>query len=327
MSNLNRFIVPIKREMWEHNGSFVKAPMVIFILLCICLISAIALGRAADFNHSFQYEESIELSNDTGEFRQFEFSDVVIGEKSNEATHAGVSGLPVSEKDIDEGVGVVNIISYVAFGSIMLLVAASYLLGCLYGDRKDGSILFWKSMPVSEAQNVLTKVVVATCVLPAIAWICALAFSVVLWIAAAVVAAMLGYEGALALVLREQAIVGTAWQFLGTFIAASLFLLPVITFLLLASAIAKKTPFLFAIVPVIAVLIIEKVVIGSSVVPSLIKDYLGLELPGTASSMVFAPSWWNIWHVLSSVQFWIGTVLAVVMLFATIWLRENRYEQ
>ncbi|HEY7774228.1 MAG TPA: hypothetical protein VIC26_13685 [Marinagarivorans sp.] len=324
---MNRYLMPIKREIWEHNGSFIKAPIVIFALLCISLFAAIALGRAADFNHGFHYEVNAQAQSDSGNVRQFEYNDVVIGEQASDAEHTGVAGLPISEKDIDEGVGVANIISYIVFGSILLLIAASYLLGSLYSDRKDGSILFWKSMPVSETQNVLTKVVVATCVLPIIAWGCALVFSVVLWIAAAIVALMIGQEGALALVFREQAILSAAWQYLGTFIAVSLLLLPVIAFLLLASAIAKKTPFLFAVVPIIAALIIERIVFGTRIVPSIIKDYLGLELPGTASSMVFSPSWWNIWHVLSSAQFWLGAAVAAVMLCAAVWLRENRYEQ
>ena len=50
-----------------------------------------------------------------------------------------------------------------------------YLLGALYEDRKDRSILFWKSLPVSDTATVLSKVVTAILVMPVVAVVVALA--------------------------------------------------------------------------------------------------------------------------------------------------------
>ena len=42
---------------------------------------------------------------------------------------------------------------YIAAGVVVVV----YLLDCLYGERRDRSILFWRSLPVSDTQTVLAK--------------------------------------------------------------------------------------------------------------------------------------------------------------------------
>ena len=51
------------------------------------------------------------------------------------------------------------------------IVLFFYLIGSLFDERKDRSVLFWKSMPVSDLQTVLIKIVAATLLAPAIAWV------------------------------------------------------------------------------------------------------------------------------------------------------------
>src|SRR6185503_18127636 len=52
---------------------------------------------------------------------------------------------------------------------VMGFVVFFYCLGALYDDRRDRSILFWKSLPISDASTVLSKVISATIVAPVIA--------------------------------------------------------------------------------------------------------------------------------------------------------------
>jgi ABC-2 type transport system permease protein len=49
---------------------------------------------------------------------------------------------------------------------IMSVVLWYYAGDCLYAERRDRSILFWKSMPVSDGQTVLSKALVALVVVP-----------------------------------------------------------------------------------------------------------------------------------------------------------------
>ena len=317
------YIIPVKREMWEHNGAFVKVPAVIFVVLCISILAAIALGRAADFGQSYHYQVQMETEHE-GDTREFEYSDIVLGETDSvTSNHHSTGALPFPEKEINEGAGIINSISYIAFSGILFLISISYLLGALSADRRDGSILFWKSMPVSETQNVLTKVVVASCVLSAIAWVCALAFSLVLLIVATVLALMSGYDGALSIVWQEQALIGTAWQHIGSFLAAALWRLPLVAWLLLASAYAKKTPFLLAVAPLLGLIVVEKIILGSTGMFSLFLDYIAFNVFLSAHA---TSGWGSLWVVLTSMQFWLGTLLACGMFYGVVWLRENRYE-
>src|SRR5438477_6996605 len=50
------------------------------------------------------------------------------------------------------------------------IVGFFYCLDALYGERRDRSILFWKSLPVSDATTVPSKAVVPLAILPAIAF-------------------------------------------------------------------------------------------------------------------------------------------------------------
>src|ERR1700716_3718864 len=49
---------------------------------------------------------------------------------------------------------------------VMVIVVSFYLLDCLFSERKDRSILFWKSLPVSDAATVISKLLVAVVVVP-----------------------------------------------------------------------------------------------------------------------------------------------------------------
>src|ERR1700689_2296564 len=46
------------------------------------------------------------------------------------------------------------------------ILASAYLLDCLYAERRDRSILFWRSMPVSDARAVLVKLAVGLLIVP-----------------------------------------------------------------------------------------------------------------------------------------------------------------
>ena len=43
------------------------------------------------------------------------------------------------------------------FFAVMSIYSTWYLLDCLYADRKDRSVLFWKSLPISDTTTVLSK--------------------------------------------------------------------------------------------------------------------------------------------------------------------------
>src|SRR6476469_4184286 len=50
------------------------------------------------------------------------------------------------------------------------IVGVFYCLDSLYGDRRDRSILFWKSLPVSDLTTLLSKITIPLVVLPVISF-------------------------------------------------------------------------------------------------------------------------------------------------------------
>lgn len=323
---MNHYVMPLKREVWEHHGAFIKTPIIILAVIIVALAVASFLGHRSYHNASFQYERHNSASAEDSSVREFSYNDKVIGQHNAPVDEAGHDSLPIPEEEINKGASIINNVPYVAFGGLMLVITIGYLLSSLSADRKDNSILFWKSMPVSEAQNVLTKLFVAVVFLPAIAWLAALALSIILLAFALIVALLGSHDEAVSLVVQKQSIIGSSWRYVGTFIAASLWSLPIFTWLLLASAAAKRTPFLIAVIPLVSLVAFERLVFGSHVFIETVVGYVIGVVPGHGRPMIVMPDWAHLGHVMSSLQFWLGLTASVCMLYGAIWLRENRYE-
>jgi ABC-2 type transport system permease protein len=134
------------------------------------------------------------------------------------------------------------------------LVSIYYALDCLYGERRDRSILFWKSLPVSDLMTVLAKASIPLLVIPAIAFLATLATELIMLMTSS------------AVLLANGLSVTWYWSVLRPF--SSMFLLayhlvtvhflwyaPNYAFLLLISAWAKRAPILWAALPLFAIAI------------------------------------------------------------------------
>lgn len=324
MNHIQKYIMPIKRELWEHQGAVIKMPLIVAALIMVLVIVSAFFGSHVGerFHYSASWSSHSQGdAHDQAGVRQFEYTDEVVGKQSAAAK-------PV--KEVFEGggkeLGFVSRIPFIVFNGLMSIVVFMYLLSALYSDRKNSSILFWKSLPVSEMQNVLTKVCVAVLIVPAVAWLVALLVGVFLTLFAFVVAIFSGQEGAVTFVFREQAFISTAWAYVGVILASALWMLPLVSWLLLVSAYAKKSPFLYAVLPVVAVGVAEYVLLGSQGFIGVVKGYLLNTGPLLGQNMMYDPSWWSLWGVFSSLQFWLGCVFSAALLYGAIWLRENRFE-
>jgi ABC-2 type transport system permease protein len=129
---------------------------------------------------------------------------------------------------------------------VMAIVVVFYLLDCLYAERKDRSILFWKSLPLSDELTVGSKLLVAAVVVPLGAFLLASASDLVY---AAIFAVRVPhaiswntYEWLRTeLVLLIECVIGVLWY------------LPIAGALLLFSAWIPRNPILWAtLIPVVA---------------------------------------------------------------------------
>jgi ABC-2 type transport system permease protein len=141
---MNTFPTLLKREFWEHKGGFLWAPLVasgaFLTLTMMLIISAEAVGRKAGIQIN-----GIDLG--------------AIIERS------GAEGL----KHLGMGLNVGFLLAASWPFVVLAFVVFFYCLSSLFDERRDRSVLFWKSLPISDRDTVLSKVVSALVMAPALA--------------------------------------------------------------------------------------------------------------------------------------------------------------
>jgi len=205
---------------------------------------------------------------------------------------------------------------------ILLVTSANYLLGSLYDDRKDRSILFWRSMPVSEWEVVSSKFVIALIVAPLIY----IAISLVLQLAYVVLMMVLVWrmdQDPSDVVLANIDFVALMLDPISGWVMTALLIAPTYAWLLCASALAKRSPFLMAITPFIALVIAEAVFFRSEYIEDAIQNHFPHVTEGSAVGFyLFGPDWTSL--NLSSMA--AGLIFAALALAVAVWLRRHRWE-
>jgi ABC-2 type transport system permease protein len=216
-----------------------------------------------------------------------------------------------------------------AAGLIMaaaFLISIFYSLDALYGERRDRSILFWKSLPVSDLTTVLAKASVLLLVLPVIAYAVTLVVEVIMLLLSSAVVAANGLS------------VTEFWNRLQMFpmllnlayhvvTAHMLWYAPLYAWLLLISSWAKRAPFLWAVLPPFAVGIFEKIAFHSAHFAAFIQWRVagGNEAVGNAQGNVMDPEL----HLspgpfLATPGLWLGLVAAAIFLLLAARMRRQR---
>ena len=220
--------------------------------------------------------------------------------------------------------------SFAAFAIMVtaLIVGVFYCLAALHTERRDRSILFWKSLPVSDITTVLSKAAIPLVVLPVIAFACVIATQLVMLVLHMIILASGGHDlsSLWATVRLPEMTLLLAYGL----VVHSLWYAPVIGWLLLVSAWAKQTPILWAVLPPLALGIVEKIATDTGYVLALLQyrlaggmddafaatphvDGAAMELPRMDPARFF-----------SSPDLWVGLVVAALFIAGAIWLRRRR---
>jgi ABC-2 type transport system permease protein len=201
-----------------------------------------------------------------------------------------------------------------------LIVAVFYCLDALYGERRDRSILFWKSLPVSDLTTVLAKASIPVLILPLVTF----AVTVVTqWIMALLSTVVLLASGLSAATLWNHLPLFQMWLGLFDHLVGfhGLWYAPFYCWMLLVSAWARRAPFLWAALPPLAIGVVEKIAFNTSYFAAMLK----YRFAGSPDADAMHP----MTH-LSPVPFlispglWIGLVVAAAFLAAAIRLRRYR---
>jgi ABC-2 type transport system permease protein len=321
----------LRREFWEHKGAFFWAPAVIAAVMLVFVGGGILYGIA---------------TGHMGDSIRFEHNGAV-------TTGEAVRALP---RDTRAEAAAVLATHYLGFATplfaVLPFVAFYYCLSALYDDRRDRSILFWKSLPVSDQTTVLSKVITAICVAPVITALIGTVASLLVLLAGLVTAALNGLNLFGLLFMNPNFYLAPIYL-LGILPVYMLWALPTVGWLLMVSSWARSKVFLWAVgTPLIVVVLLKwfnfvverfseyaidthwfvQNIVARGLVglipgiwfPFTLNDPHALAAKGHGLDLgaVFTQSWLS----LATPGVWLGALAGALMIVAAIRLRRWRDE-
>lgn len=208
---------------------------------------------------------------------------------------------------------------------LLMIVTVSYALGSLFQDRKDRSILFWKSLPVSEWQEVLCKLVVAIILAP-LAFLVASFLTQLAYIFLAMVLVWRLEGDAFALISSHIQLVPLFLNQLSSVLIWALWTAPVFAWFMVASALARRSPFMLAFGVPLALIIVESVFIGSNWIPWAIFNHVPHMVDGNDAASLGMYINGPIWSSLDYLGMVLGLGVTAILVSAAVWLRRHRFE-
>lgn len=317
--SVNKLKVLMRREYWENRGAFRNTPAILSLITISFMLMGLVIKIRFD-NEGYTFREAMRFFASQSEaMRGYEVTQSLMA----------LSGF---------------------FVFVMSIVIFFYLLGSLYDDRKDKSILFWKSLPASDELTIASKLFSAMFVIPVIFWLFLIATEII----------MMGIGGMMVWSADQNPwtlVFGPAeplkaWGLvLAGWLANSFWMLPVYSWLLLVSSKAPRVPMLFAILPPV-ILSVLQAWIGFLRTFQLQDNVLGITSKWIANSPAIlagqitpdgdqggnvsvslgmpvtstfdhAPTLANMLDRLFSQQMLFGLIVAAVFLFAALWFRRR----
>jgi len=212
------------------------------------------------------------------------------------------------------------------------LVGVFYSLDALHGERRDRSILFWKSLPVSDLTTILAKASIPLVVLPLLVFAITVVLQLMMLMVNTAVLLMSGGSAATLwaqLPLFQMEVV----LFYGLLVIV-LWHAPLYAWLLLVSAWARRATFLWAVLPPLAISVFERIAFRTSYFGSLLRDRLiGFAADAfafrTPEGVPVDPHFIPLTQLtpgkfLSSPGLWIGLAVAAALLAAAVRMRRYR---
>ena len=327
------FKMLMRREFWEHKGGFLWAPLVAGGILLVLTLMGIGAGEVL----LRKVPDRATINVEGGSF--------------------SVNGLDLAQltakmtpDELREFGGVIDASLYMAASwpfIVLAFVVFFYCLGSLYDDRRDRSVLFWKSLPISDRDTVLSKVASATLMAPAIAAVAATATVFGSLMVYSLVVLLHG-GNPYTMLWGPASPLKVSLHLLASIPVYALWALPTVGWLMLCSAWARSKPFLWAImIPVFAGIFVswfdlmqlfdletawfwKNVVARSllSVAPGSWFDAaqigdIDVDGPQAVHSLL---SLRTMYSVFATPQLWVGALAGAAMIFGAIRLRRWRDE-
>ncbi|HEY0702151.1 MAG TPA: hypothetical protein VGD60_05230 [Candidatus Acidoferrales bacterium] len=210
---------------------------------------------------------------------------------------------------------------------VALIVGFFYCLDALHGERRDRSILFWKSLPVSDLTAVLAKLSIPMLVVPAITFVTIVALQLIMRVLSTIVLGLNGMSAAP--VWTQVPLPQMSLVLLYALVTNAIWYAPIYGWLLLVSAWARRNTFLWAVFIPLGIAIVEAIVLHSGHFIKMVAHHFNsiesaFNLDPDNGSMITPLSAVAPGKFLASPELWIGLAVAAAFLYATIQLRRYR---
>jgi ABC-2 type transport system permease protein len=214
---------------------------------------------------------------------------------------------------------------------LLSVLLSYYLTDCLFAERRDRSILFWKALPVSDAQTVLSKLLVALAVVPLGVYLLTLVTDLV---ASEILAVRMHNPEVMHAFLRWDT---AAWFYtqgliLGALVIVLLWYAPIAAYLMLISGWAKRSVFLWVVMPPLAAMLAEKIAFGTTY----LLHFIGYRLngiyhvigygknPAAGAQAASVLDRISPLAALANVDLWLGLLTTVALVWLTIRIRRHQ---
>jgi ABC-2 type transport system permease protein len=319
----------LRREFWEHKGSMFWAPLVVAAILLAALTGSLLYGLA-------QHHLRLDVGGN-----QIPIAGVY--------NHLAPQARAEMANMLASGYLAVSAPLFMMLGFVVFW----YCLGALYDERRDRSILFWKSLPASDEMTVLSKVLTAACVSPVITIAAGTVLSLVFLVIACIALAWNGISIFTA-VLASPNLYLSPLALLSLLPVYVVWALPTIGWLLMVSSWARSKVFLWAVgAPLVALAVAKWISLllinfgeGSGHLFDVVRDIVAQGLAGLIPGVWFSykgidPSTLHqpgmhaldvpavvsqSWMTLGSIDAWVGALAGIAMIYAAMRIRRWRDE-
>jgi len=294
----------VRRELWEHKSLYVT-PAVVALVLILTILTTFVFASG--------HQEIVDIGilgaqNIAGE-----------GER-----RAALLALLIG-----------NTIPFIFVGAIL---TTFYCLDSLYAERKSKSILFWRSLPITDAETVISKFLTAAFAIPLVAFVVFVTAHLVILLMTSIFVSIQG--GSSMLLIWKSAPLFDAWAgMLVITLLLPIWFSPFIGWFLFVSAWAKRSPLLMAFLPLVLLPTLEYWVLRTHLIFDAITtrfDHLplfkGIDLEQFFNDEKFVGNvdsvsllgFIDIGNFLTSPQMWAGVIVAGLFGTAAIYVRRYR---
>ena len=214
----------------------------------------------------------------------------------------------------------------IAAGLIMaatMLASLYYAVEALYSERRDRSILLWKSMPVSDTMTVLTKAAVAIFFMPLVGWVLTFVTHLLVLLLSSAVLSANGMSAGMYWEHLHFVHMSTG-LFLHLMLGHTLWYAPFFAYFLLVSAWAPRAPLLWATLPPLAAGFLEKFLFHTTYFAQMVGNQLATGPDSGTQKPLADMMGFSFEHFFGSPGMWVGLVVAAAFLYAAIRVRRER---